>query len=61
MPGYYTDKLAAERLHACYDLAPPRIKAYLEAEIEFVLAVMPPIEPGLARIRSNSCCLRHLQ
>jgi SAM-dependent methyltransferase len=38
MHGYYTDKLAAERLRACYDLAPPRVKAYLEAEIEFVLA-----------------------
>jgi hypothetical protein len=24
MPGYYTERLAAERLRACYDLAPPR-------------------------------------
>ena len=40
MPGYYTDKLAAERLRACYDIAPSRVKAYLEAEIEFVLARM---------------------
>jgi len=38
LSGYYTDRLAAERLRACYDLAPPRIKVYLEAEIEFVLA-----------------------
>lgn len=37
MPGYYTEKLAAERLRACYDLAPPRTKVYLKAEIEFVL------------------------
>jgi SAM-dependent methyltransferase len=37
MPGYYTEKLAAERLKTCYDLAPPRTKAYLEAEIGFVL------------------------
>jgi len=37
MPGYYTEMLAAERLRTCYDLAPPRTKAYLEAEIEFVL------------------------
>jgi SAM-dependent methyltransferase len=42
MPSYYTNKLAAERLRACYDLAPPRIKAYLEAEIEFVLAKTTP-------------------
>ena len=38
MSGYYTDKLAAERLRACYDLAPPRTKTYLKAEIDFVLA-----------------------
>jgi len=37
MRGYYNEKLSAERLRACYDLAPPRSKAYLEAEIEFVL------------------------
>ncbi|MGB9073645.1 MAG: class I SAM-dependent methyltransferase [Terriglobales bacterium] len=37
MPGYYSEKLSEERLRACYDLAPPRTKAYLEAEIEFVL------------------------
>ena len=37
MPSYYTVKLSAERLRACYELAPPRTKAYLEAEIEFVL------------------------
>jgi SAM-dependent methyltransferase len=42
MPSYYTNKLAAERLRACYGLAPPRIKAYLEAEIEFVLAKTTP-------------------
>jgi 2-polyprenyl-6-hydroxyphenyl methylase/3-demethylubiquinone-9 3-methyltransferase len=38
MPGYYDERLAAERLRSCYDLAPPRVKAYLEAEIAFVLA-----------------------
>jgi SAM-dependent methyltransferase len=37
MPSYYSDKLSAQRLRACYDLSPPRTKAYLEAEIEFVL------------------------
>lgn len=35
--GYYADKLSAERLRACYECAPPRTKAYLEAEIAFVL------------------------
>ena len=38
MPGYYSERLAANRLRACYDLAPPRTRAYLEAEIEFVLS-----------------------
>jgi ubiquinone/menaquinone biosynthesis C-methylase UbiE len=37
MPGYYSERLSGERLRACYDLAPPRTKAYLGAEIEFVL------------------------
>jgi SAM-dependent methyltransferase len=42
MSGYYTDKLAGERLRACYDLAPPRVREYLEGEIEFVLARTTP-------------------
>lgn len=37
MPGYYSQRLAADRLKSCYDLAPPRTKQYLEAEISFVL------------------------
>jgi 2-polyprenyl-6-hydroxyphenyl methylase/3-demethylubiquinone-9 3-methyltransferase len=37
MPGYYAEKLAAERLRSCYDLAPPRVKTYLAAETAFVL------------------------
>jgi len=37
MQGYYSQKLSAERLRLCYKIAPPRVKRYLEAEIEFVL------------------------
>jgi SAM-dependent methyltransferase len=37
MPGYYSEKLAAERLRSCYEIAPPRVRAYLDGEIEFVL------------------------
>jgi len=37
MQNYYAKNLAAERLRACYDLAPPRVQAYLEAEIDCVL------------------------
>ncbi len=37
MENYYSQKLSAERLRLCYEIAPPRVKRYLEAEIEFVL------------------------
>ncbi|MBI5836958.1 MAG: class I SAM-dependent methyltransferase [Candidatus Eisenbacteria bacterium] len=37
MAGYYSRTLSAERLRACYEVAPPRAKAYLEAEVGFVL------------------------
>lgn len=36
MRGYYSQKLSAERLKLCYEIAPPRVRRYLEAEIEFV-------------------------
>ncbi len=37
MGGYYSLKLSGERLRLCYEIAPPRIKQYLEAEITYVL------------------------
>ncbi|OQX92203.1 MAG: hypothetical protein B6D58_04190 [candidate division Zixibacteria bacterium 4484_95] len=37
MRGYYSDKLSAERLRRCYDIAPPRVKQYLDAEIQHVM------------------------
>ncbi len=43
MPGYYDDRLAAGRLRRCYEIAPPRIRQYLDAEVEFVCR---HIEPG---------------
>lgn len=42
MKGYYKKKLAAERLLACYELAPPRVKEYLDAEIAFVMERASP-------------------
>jgi SAM-dependent methyltransferase len=36
--SYYKEKLSAERLLRCYEMAPPRIKQYLEAEIRFVIS-----------------------
>jgi SAM-dependent methyltransferase len=35
-PDYYSRKLAADRLRRCYELAPPRVQAYLDAEIAYV-------------------------
>jgi SAM-dependent methyltransferase len=37
MTDYYTEKLSADRLRMCYEIAPPRTKTYLQAEIDFVL------------------------
>lgn len=37
MGGYYDDKLAAARLRRCYELASPRVRQYLAAELEYVL------------------------
>jgi len=36
MAGYYAEKLAGERLRRCYEIAPPRVRRYLDAEISFV-------------------------
>lgn len=42
MDDYYSQKLSAERLRLCYEIAPPRVKRYLDAEIEFVLDKIRP-------------------
>lgn len=34
--GYYSEHLSGERLRRCYELASPRVKRYLDAEIRFV-------------------------
>jgi len=38
---YYSTKLSAERLELCYELAPPRVRQYLSAEIEHVVSAVP--------------------
>ncbi|MFH1680428.1 MAG: class I SAM-dependent methyltransferase [Candidatus Eisenbacteria bacterium] len=40
--GYYARKLSGERLRRCYEVAPPRARAYLEAEIAFIDQSAPP-------------------
>ncbi|HUT81357.1 MAG TPA: class I SAM-dependent methyltransferase [Candidatus Bathyarchaeia archaeon] len=37
MDEYYSQKLSANKLKRCYDIAPPRIQQYLTAEVEYVL------------------------
>jgi ubiquinone/menaquinone biosynthesis C-methylase UbiE len=37
---YYSEKLSASKLKHCYDIAPPRIQQYLEAEIQYVLNII---------------------
>jgi len=36
--AYYRRRLSANRLRRCYEIAPPQIKRYLDAEIEFVIS-----------------------
>ncbi|MBC8450665.1 class I SAM-dependent methyltransferase [bacterium] len=40
--GYYADNLSGERLRECYEIAPPRVKQYLAAEIAHVLGLLRP-------------------
>lgn len=37
MSNYYIDKLSANKLKLCYDIAPPRVMQYLNAEVNHVL------------------------
>jgi 2-polyprenyl-6-hydroxyphenyl methylase/3-demethylubiquinone-9 3-methyltransferase len=37
MSKYYEDKLSAEGLRKCYEIASPRIRQYLDAEVRFVI------------------------
>jgi len=37
MAKYYSNKLSASKLKRCYDIASPRIKQYLDAEINYTL------------------------
>ncbi len=45
--NYYAETLAAERLRKCYDLAPARVKQYLESEIAFVAEFLRPDQVAL--------------
>lgn len=36
---YYAERLAGDRLRQCYEVAPPRVRRSLEAEIEFTMSL----------------------
>ena len=40
MSGYYEDGLAAERLKRVYEIASPRVRRYLEAELDHILSLI---------------------
>lgn len=44
MNDYYSKNLSAQRLKRCYDVAPPRIKQYLKAEIDYVKQFISPTD-----------------
>jgi SAM-dependent methyltransferase len=42
MGGYYDDKLAGARLRRVYEVASPRVRQYLDAELAYVLSRLEP-------------------
>ncbi|MCX6567334.1 MAG: class I SAM-dependent methyltransferase [Candidatus Aminicenantes bacterium] len=42
MADYYAERLSAERLRRCYEIAPPRVRRYLQAEIDHALTKIRP-------------------
>jgi len=44
---YYTSKLSSNKLKQCYEVASPRVKQYLKAEIEHVLSHIRPSDAVL--------------
>jgi ubiquinone/menaquinone biosynthesis C-methylase UbiE len=44
MSDYYSEHLSADRLRKCYEIAPPRVRQYLDAEIEHVASRIRPGE-----------------
>jgi len=42
MADYYSEKLSADRLRRCYEIAPPKVRRYLRAEIDHALTKIRP-------------------
>jgi 2-polyprenyl-6-hydroxyphenyl methylase/3-demethylubiquinone-9 3-methyltransferase len=62
MGSYYAEKLAGRRLRRCYEIASPRIRQYLEAEIRHVSSLLRPTDLvlelgcGYGRVASRLAC-----
>ena len=65
MDRYYSDKLSADRLRQCYEIAPPRVKQYLQAEIDHVLEHVRPgtsiVELGCGYGRVLRALAKHVE
>jgi ubiquinone/menaquinone biosynthesis C-methylase UbiE len=63
MDSYYTETLAAEKLKRCYELAPRRIRQYLNAEIQYVRGKIDPgshvleLGCGYGRVLKQLCSI----
>ena len=44
MESYYAERLSAERLRRCYEIAPPRVQQYLAAEVAHVASRIGPAD-----------------
>ncbi len=44
MASYYAERLSAERLRQCYEIAPRRVQQYLDAEIDHVVSRIRPTD-----------------
>jgi len=53
---YYSEKLSDERLRRCYEIAPPRVQRYLDAEISYLRGAFAQLGlgPG-ARVLELGC------
>jgi SAM-dependent methyltransferase len=66
MVSYYKNGLAGERLRRVYEIAPPRVRRYLEAEVAYVLERLRPADAvlelgcGYGRILGPMACKARL-
>ncbi|MCK4632063.1 MAG: class I SAM-dependent methyltransferase [candidate division Zixibacteria bacterium] len=47
MTNYYSEKLSAKKLRRVYEVVPPRVRQYLDAELDFTLGKIQPSDTVL--------------